>query len=77
MKIPSDRQVHGSFFAFQFSVQQRHVCFLDQPRLEVFDELPMGCIISRDHNRTGRFLIEPMDDSRTFDSADAREARAV
>ena len=69
MKIARDGQVHGSFFAFQFSVQQRNVCFLDQPRLEVFDELPMGCIISRDYNRAGRVFIEPMNDSRTHHAA--------
>jgi hypothetical protein len=44
-------------------VQQRHICFLDQARLKILYELAMGCIISRNHDRSRRFLIEAMDDS--------------
>src|ERR1700741_3193027 len=43
---------------------------------EIGEALVRGVGLGADQ-RPGLILVEPMDDSRTFDSADAREARAA
>jgi hypothetical protein len=73
VKIACDRQIHGAFFALQFPVQQRHIGFLDEPRLKILYELAMGCIISRNHDRARRFLIEAVDDAGAQRPTDRRK----
>src|SRR5579864_2801334 len=73
VKVARDGQIHGAAFASQFPMQQRHICFLDEARLKIFYELAMGRVISCNHDRARRVLVEAMNDPRAQWPADRRK----
>ncbi len=73
--VARDGQFDGARVTLDFSVEQRDVGLLDEAVAKILDELAMRGVRARDHDHTGGFLVEAMDDPRTQRAADGGESR--
>src|SRR5699024_723369 len=70
-RIASDRRFDRAFVMRNHAVDERRVLsrytFID----ELFDKIPVGDIMLRDHQKSARILIDAVDDARTQFAVDA------